>query len=195
MNNPYFANAAVYLIDTVFSVYMLLVMLRFLLQVVRADFYNPICRFIVKATNPPLRPLRRVIPGVGGIDLASVILLLVLQVVALKLSHLAVGQTVKFPGLMVMACGELLSLALTCFTITIIAQAILSWFGPGGAYHPITRLLYSLNEPLLRPVRRIIPPIGGTLDLSPLLVIFVLQLAKILLVQPISDLGRVLGYN
>ena len=97
MNNPYLSNAAVYLIDTVFSLYMLLVMLRFLLQVVRADFYNPICQFIVKATNPPLRPLRRVIPGVGGIDLASVILLLVLQVVALKLSHLAVGLCSSFP--------------------------------------------------------------------------------------------------
>ena len=85
MGNPYVGNAATFLISTLFSFYILLVLLRMLLGWVRADFYNPISQFLVKATNPPLIPLRRFIPGYGGVDLAAVVLLIALQALELLL--------------------------------------------------------------------------------------------------------------
>jgi len=191
MNDPYLTNASVYLIDTVFGLYLLLIMLRFLLQLARANFYNPLSQFLVKVTNPLLIPLRRVVPGLFGIDMASVVLLFTVQVVALILTHMAAGIAVHFPGVLIMAVGELLSLALNCYLISILVQIILSWVGPGGR-HPISDVLYSLNEPVLRPARRVLPVMAG-MDFSPLVVVILIQLAKILLVAPITDLGRAFG--
>jgi len=191
MNDPYLTNASVYLIDTVFGLYLLLIMLRFLLQLARANFYNPLSQFLVKVTNPLLIPLRRVVPGLFGIDMASVVLLFTVQVVALILTHMAAGIAVHFPGVLIMAVGELLSLALNCYLISILVQIILSWVGPGGR-HPISDVLYSLNEPVLRSARRVLPVMAG-MDFSPLVVVILIQLAKILLVAPITDLGRAFG--
>jgi len=191
MNNGYVGNAAVYLISAVFSIYLALVMLRFLLQLVRADFHNPLSQFVVKATNPPLRLLRRFIPGVAGIDLASVVLLLSLQMLMIWLINIASGRGIHLSGLLVFSVAELISLTLNVFLIAIIAQAILSWVGPQG-HNPIASLLYTLTEPVLRPARRLLPPMSG-IDLSPILVILALQLLKILLVAPLTDLGARLG--
>jgi YggT family protein len=187
MDNPYISNAAVYLIDTVFSLYVLMVLLRFMLQLVRADFYNPICQFLVKATNPPLRPLRRIIPGLWGIDLASVILLIALQMVGLWLANLAGGRAIAVEGLFVLSLAELLQLALNTWLITILLQVVLSWIHP-GTYNPLTSVLYSLNEPLLHPARRLLPAIAG-MDFSPIVVFFLIQLTKILIVAPLRDAG------
>src|SRR3569832_332628 len=98
MENQYFAASAVFLIQTLFGLYILAVMLRLLLQWVRADIYNPISQFHVKVTNPPQRPLRRVLPGWGGIDLASVLLLIVLEMIEQFLINTALGQAQPFPG-------------------------------------------------------------------------------------------------
>jgi YggT family protein len=195
MSNDYIGSAAIYLISTLFSFYLGLVMIRFLLQLVRADFHNPLSQFIVKVTNPPLRPLRRIIPGISGIDVASLVLLLCLQVLMMWLLHLATGRAIHVGGLLLLSLAELISLLLTIYLIAIIAQAILSWIGPHPhTYNPFSSLLYSLTEPVMRPARRLIPPISG-IDLSPILVIVILQLMKILVVAPITDLGRSLGYN
>lgn len=188
MNNHYLSNASVYLISAISDLFLILVLLRFLLQLARADFYNPLCQFIVKVTNPPLKPLRRIIPGLKGIDMASVVLLLAVQALALLLINLAIGKEIATGALLVLSVGELLSLTLNCYLITILAQVILSWVGPGG-HHPISALLYSLNEPVLRPARRLLPPISG-IDLSPIVVLFAIQLLKILVVAPIFDVGR-----
>ncbi len=191
MDNLYMANASAYLIDAVSTVFLVLVALRFLLQLARADFYNPVSQFIVKVTNPPLKPLRRIIPGWGGIDFASVVLLLIVQVLALLLTFMAIGKSIHVSTLMVLSVAALISLILNCYLLTILIQVILSWVGP-HQYNPLTALLYSLNEPVLRPARRIIPPISG-IDFSPFIVLIVIQLAKILIVAPITDVGRSLG--
>jgi len=193
MGNNYAGNAAIYLISTLFSLYLALVMLRFLLQLVRADFHNPLSQFVVKATNPPVRLLRRFIPGLAGIDLASVVLLLGLQMLMLWLIHLASGRAIHISGLAVLSVAEVISLTLSIYLIAIIAQVILSWIGPQG-HNPIIGVLYSLTEPVMRPARRLLPPMSG-MDLSPILVILALQLLKILLVAPLADLGRSLGYT
>jgi YggT family protein len=193
MNHDYVGNAAVYLISTIFTLYLTLVMLRFLLQLVRADFHNPLSQFVVKATNPPLRLLRRIIPGLGGIDLAAIVLMFALQMLMIWLIHVANAQHINISGMLLMALAELTSLMLNVLLVAIIAQVILSWVGPQG-YNPIISLIYSLTEPVLRPARRVLPPISG-LDLSPLLVFLAMQLIKILVIAPIADLGRSLGYT
>jgi len=191
MNNPYLSSASVYLISAISDLFLILVLLRFLLQLARADFYNPLCQFIVKFTNPALKPLRRVIPGWKGIDMASLVLLLAVQALALLLINLAAGREIAIGALLVLSVAELLSLTLNFYLITILAQVILSWVGPGG-HHPVSALLYSLNEPLLRPARRLLPPISG-IDFSPIAILFAIQLLKILVVAPIFDVGRGLG--
>jgi len=187
VGSPYAANAAEFLIRVLFGLYLLALMLRFLLGWSRADFYNPISQFLVRVTNPLLVPLRRVIPPLARIDLASVILLLGLSVLELWLVGLVRGIALAPAGLPVLALASLIDLGLHIYLVAILIQVILSWISP-GAYSPITALLYSLNEPLLAPARRIVPPIGG-LDLSPIVVLVLLQLTSMLLVAPLRDLG------
>ena len=164
----YFSEAIRFLITVIFDIYILAVVLRFLLQVVRADFYNPISQLLVTITNPPLRPLRRFIPGYRGIDLASVVLMLLLKAIEIFLISLLVyGRIPGVIGLFILSFAQLLNLIIYIFIIAIFIQVILSWVSP-GAYNPATVLLYRLTEPLLRPARRLLPPISG-LDLSPIL--------------------------
>ncbi len=188
MGNPYTSNAAVFLVQTILGLYILAVLLRFLLQMVRADFYNPLVQVLVKITNPPLIPLRRVIPGFGGIDLAGLVLLLGLQIFELVLVGLILGASFSLPGLLIMSIAELLVMVLNVYLVAIIIQAVLSWVNP-GTYSPFTALLDRLTEPVLEPARRLLPPIGG-LDLSPILVLIGIQLLKMLLYAPLMDFGR-----
>ncbi len=191
MGSNYLTDPVEFLIHTLVGLYILIVMLRFLLQWVRADFYNPLSQFIVKATNPPLRPLRRVIPGLGGVDLASLLLMLILQMLVFALIGWMRDASFGFGALLFLALGELVSLALNVFIFAIIIQVILSWINPGH-YNPITGVLYSLTRPLMQPARRLIPPMGG-LDFSPLVVLLALQIMKMLLLPPIQHLARVVG--
>lgn len=115
--SPYLSSAAAFVIETVFGIYMMLVLVRLLLQLVRANFYNPVCQFIVKATNPPLKPLRRIIPGFMGIDMAAVVLLLALQMLKLFLLALSAGMSLSFAGLAVMSLGELIAMLLNFYMI------------------------------------------------------------------------------
>lgn len=188
MGSPYATDAATLLIETVFGIYIIIVLLRFLLQWARADFYNPISQFIVKATQPPLRPMRRVIPGFAGIDLAALVLMLVLQFVELWLIFVVRDVAPGFASIGILSVAELLQLTIYVFLFSIIVQVVISWLNP-GTYNPVTALLNRLNEPLLRPARKLLPPISG-IDLSPLVVIIVLQLGSILLVRPIRDLAK-----
>jgi YggT family protein len=188
MGGSYVGNAATFLIETLVGLYILIVMLRFLLQLARADFYNPVSQFIVKATQPPLAPLRRLIPGIAGLDLAAVVFMFVLKFAELWLITGLLGMTPQAGGLAILSVAELLGLAINVYLFSILIQVIISWVNP-GMYNPVMGLLHSLNEPLLAPARRLIPPISG-LDLSPIAVIIVLQLASMLAVAPIRDLGR-----
>ena len=188
MGTPYIGNAATFLIQTAFWFYILLVMVRFLLQLVRADFYNPVSQFIVKATNPPLKPLRRMIPGLYKVDTASIVLMFVLKYIELTLISAILGHPGSAAGLAVLSIAGLLSLMVNVFLFAIIIQVVISWINP-GVYNPIIVLLHSLTEPLLWPARRVISPAAG-LDLSPIIVIVVLTLISMLVVAPINDIGR-----
>ena len=174
--NGYFSQAGVFLIGVLFGFYILLVMVRFLLQAVRADFYNPVSQFVVRLTTPPLRPLRRIIPGIGGIDAAALVLLLVLQLLELVLIQSIMGQQLHPAVLLVLAVGELVALALMIFIVAIIIQVVLSWIQP-GAYNPVTVVVHQLTTPVLRPFQRLVPPVSG-IDLSPMVALLVLYLLR-----------------
>ncbi|MDH5784253.1 MAG: YggT family protein, partial [Chromatiales bacterium] len=115
MPNSYFLNPIEFIINTIVGIYIILIMVRLLLQWVRADFYNPVSQFVVKATNPPLRPLRRIIPGIGGIDVASIVLMLMLQLFSLAIILLLRGKGVPVATLFFWSVAELVSLAINVF--------------------------------------------------------------------------------
>jgi YggT family protein len=185
--NGYLANPLIFLIEISVGLYILAVMLRLLLQWVHADFYNPMAQFIVRITNPLLKPLRRIIPGYGGIDWASIILLLLLISLKLLLIYGVQGRLLPASALAPLMLAELISLFLNIFLFTIMIQVIISWVAP-NQYNPVAVLLHQLNEPLLRPVRRLLPHLGG-LDLSPLAVLVLIQLSRMLLLPPLYALA------
>lgn len=186
---PYFQQAGVFLVEVAFGLYLLAVLLRLLMQWVRADFYNPIAQFLVLVTNPPLLPLRRVIPGFLGIDWAAVALLAALKLGEIYLVAWMKDFTPPLSGAALVGLAQLLRLTVYVYIVTILVRVVLSWISPyGGHGNPAMDLLWSLTEPLLTPARRLIPTLGG-LDLSPIAVFVLLQLTLILLVQPLHDLG------
>jgi YggT family protein len=187
MSSGYLTNPLEFLISTLFGLFITVVMLRFLLALVRADFYNPLSQILVKITNPALKPLRRLIPGLGGIDFASILLMLGLQILALALVMLLRGASLHPIGLLLLAIAELLGLLLNVYLFSILLQVIVSWINP-GSYNPVMSLVYSITEPLLAPARRLIPPLSG-LDLSPVIVIIGLQVLKMLLLPPLITWG------
>ena len=191
----YLTGAAVYLISFLFGIYILAVMLRFLLQLVRADFYNPLSQFLITVTNPCLRHLRRWVPGFLGIDWPSIILLTLLQGMEICLILLVRGGGLPaLAGLPVLIVAHLLELCIWIYLVVIIVQVLISWINP-GAHSPVIVLLYQLTNPLLRPLRRRLPPAGG-LDWSPLVAMVLLNLLLLLVVAPLLDLGNLLsGYG
>ncbi|MDG9923203.1 MULTISPECIES: YggT family protein [unclassified Pseudomonas] len=171
-----FAEALIYIIQTLGSLYLLIVLLRFILQLVRADFYNPLSQFTVKATQPLLKPLRRIIPGFGGLDLASLILAILVQLVLMVVVVLIAGANPLAIGLqlLVWAIIAVTSLFLKIFFFAMIISVILSWVAP-GSYNPGAQLVNQICEPLLAPFRKLIPNLGG-LDISPIFAFMALHL-------------------
>ncbi len=184
MGDTYLTNPLVFLVQVIFGAYIMVVMLRFLLQLVKADFYNPVSQFVIKVTSPPLRPLRRIIPGIGGVDVSSIVLMWILKSLELALIMVIGGLGTSLLPALAWSIPELISLFINVFLFAILIQVIISWVNPGG-YNPIIGLLNSITEPLLGPARRIVPPISG-LDLSPMLVMIGLMLLKMLLLPPLQ---------
>jgi YggT family protein len=191
MSSEYWVDPVVFLIDTLFSLYIFAVLLRFLFQWVEADFYNPISQFLIKITHPPLRFLRRFIPSIGRVDTASLVLMFGLQLLGGYLVFWLKGAVPAFPALCVWTLVQLLDLVFNLYFFSILIRAVLSWVGP-GVYNPATSLLYSLTEPLLRASRRLLPPIGA-IDLSPLIPLIGIQLTKMLIIPPLQQLVAILG--
>lgn len=186
----YLSQALAFLIDTFFGLYIFLVLLRFLLQLTHADFYNPFSQFVVRLTNAPLLPLRRFIPGFMGIDVASAILLLVLEAAKISLEALVLGVTPYPAGIFILSFADLIQLTIYVLIGAIFVRVLLGWINPYGE-HPLTDLTIHLTEPFMRPARRLLPLISG-IDLSPILVVIAFELIDILVVGPLHHLGRIL---
>lgn len=177
-------NAAIYILQTLGSLYLLIVLLRFILQMVRADFYNPLSQFTVKATRLLLNPLRKVIPGFGGLDLASLTLAILVQLVLMTLTLLIGGygfDAALLPQLLVWSVIGVTALFLKVFFFALIASVILSWVAP-HSHNPAAQLIQQICEPLLAPFRRLLPNLGG-LDISPIFAFLALNLIDMLVIK------------
>ena len=184
-------DPVIFLIDTLVSLYILAIVLRFLFQWVKADFYNPISQFLVKITHPPLKIYRRFIPSIGKIDTSSIMLALSLQMLSDFSILILKGVMISVAGLIVSSLTQIIALILNIFVFAIFARAILSWFDSGN-YNPANSLLQKLTEPLLSICRKILPDLGG-IDLSPLATLVILQLAKMMILPPLYELARLIS--
>jgi YggT family protein len=195
MGSSYLTSPLLLIISTLFDLYVLLVMLRFILQMLRADFYNPVSQFVVKATAPLLKPLRKIIPGIGGQDMAALLLCVLILLVkyfiframgagAIDIATvLAPVGSASIAGLVIIALAETLATFINVFLFAVIIQVILSWVNPGN-YNPVIGLVNSISRPVLNPIQKFIPPMGG-IDLSPLFATLGLMVIKMLAIPPI----------
>jgi YggT family protein len=177
-----------YLIQTLLSLYLVAMLLRFLLQLVRADFYNPISQFLVKATNPLVLPVRKVIPGYAGLDLASLLLTLLLQLLGIAVILLLNG--IGLPSIVLLVIWSVLGvvgLLVNIYFFALLAMIILSWVA-AGSNHPAIYLLFQLTEPIMAPLRKVLPPMGG-LDFSPILVFVLINVIQIVLGHLAAGVG------
>ncbi len=191
MNASYLAAPAIFIIDSLSSLYILAIMLRFLLQWSRAEFYNPISQFLVKITHPILKIVRRYVPPIGKIDTSSVVLALSLQMLADFSVLYLKGFTVGIGALAILSLGNLVALLINIYIYAVFARAILSWLNP-GSFNSASSLLHSLTEPLLDTCRKFIPDMGG-MDLSPLVALMLLQLAKMVILPPLHQLASLIS--
>lgn len=177
-------GAAIFVIQTLGSLYLLIVLLRFILQLVRANFYNPLCQFTVKATQPLLKPLRRVIPSLFGLDMSSLVLAIIVQMVVFAVVLLLSYTPFNVLGLLAWALIGVTALFLKVFFFALIISVILSWVAPGSA-SPGAELVNQITEPALAPFRRMLPSMGG-LDISPILAFMVIQLIQSYVIPPLA---------
>ena len=180
-------DAEIFLINTFFDIYLLILMLRFILCWARADYYNPITQFIVRCTQPLITPLRRILPTTHHIEMSTFLLIILFASLKFLLIGLIAISSPKNPlGLLVLGAADSLKLLLNTFFYAIFLQAILSWIQPH--YSPASQLLAQLTAPIMRRVQPLLPPIGN-FDISPILALFLLQLMLILFVKPLLDFG------
>jgi len=177
-------SALIYLLDTFTKLYLLTFLLRIIFQLARVDFYHPFAQFIVQVTNPLVVPARRIIPSLRSFNLPTLIVLIALQLIAVIVIYSLQGLEPSPVLWLWLTVNKLLSMSIGTLIVCIIIYVILSWVQPG--YSPAAIFISRIVEPILRPARRILPPIGGV-DLSPLIVT-VLLMALLLLLQDVMAL-------
>ncbi|WP_250656410.1 YggT family protein [Alkalimarinus coralli] len=163
-------------INLFFGLYLLVILLRFLFQLVRADFYNPISQFILKATNPLLMPIRRVVPGIGGVDTSSLLLALAVQMLGALLAILISGGAIDPIKLVIWSVLLILNLFLQIYFFSLIIMVIVSWIAP-QSHNPAIILIHQLLAPVTNPIRKMLPDMGG-IDISPIFVFFIIMILK-----------------
>lgn len=170
------ADPFVTLVKIILNLYLFIVLLRLVLQFTRADFYNPISQGVVKATSPLILPLRKVIPAIGRIDTASLVLALAVQLFTVFVIVLMKGVSLPAIGYVIYTLAGTLYHLLDLYFWAMLISVILSWVAP-GASHPGAMLVGQITEPLYRACQRIIPPLGG-LDLSPIFIFLAISFLK-----------------
>ena len=175
------------LVNAAAGFYLFIIILRFLLQATRADFFNPISQFVVKATNAPLMPLRKIVPGLFGLDISALVLALAVELVAITLSLLIAGYPLPIANMVLWSLLGLVGLILKLYFWGILIMVLASWLAPGN-YNPALELLRQLTEPVLKPIRNILPDMGG-FDISPIIAFVLIQVFEILLVTMARDTG------
>jgi YggT family protein len=174
-----------FLITTLFDLYLFLLIIRVMLAFAGANYYDPITQFVVRCTDFIIKPLRRVIPNYRGIEISTVLLIFVLDFLKYALlAVLSIGM-ISTLGLLIIAAADTLKLFLQTYFYAIILQAILSWVQPSS---PVNSLLYRVTAPIMRPIQRLVPTVGGV-DISPIPAMILLQLTIIMVVNPLMAVG------
>lgn len=183
-----FNEILVYLIQTAIGIYLLAMLLRFMLQLSLADFYNPISQFLVKATNPLVLPVRRLVPARGRFDAASLIIAIIIQCLGIAALLKLFGASIPGVGLLLAwAVVAVAGLLVKIYFFALLGMIILSWIAPGTS-NPAAYLMYQITEPVMAPFRKILPSMGG-LDLSPILVFILINIVQISLRNFAAGLG------
>lgn len=172
-------QAFLYLADTIIQLFSLTLLLRILLQLVKADYFNTLVQIIVRITDPVLKPARKIIPSIRRLDMAGVVCFVALQLLALVLRFWANEAELQWGVLFYLAIQRSIQTVLMMYLVLIIVNVLISWFGQ-NARHPIIPLVYQLTEPVLRPIRQILPSLAG-MDLSPLVAIIGIQFLMVLI--------------
>lgn len=181
------STAGLFLINTLFDLYLLVLMLRLILCWVGANYFNPLSQIVIKLTQPLIAPIRRRIPNIKNLETSTLIVILVLEIIKyILIGLIATGMPTNVFGLFILAVADSLKLMLDVLFYAILIQAILSWVK--GNYSPISQVLLQITAPLMRPFQRIIPLVGG-MDLSPIPALITLQLITILIVKPLIEFG------
>ena len=180
------ATAIVFVINALTSLYLLVLLLRFWLPWLQADFRNPLAQGILRLTSPLVIPVRRIVPPIGRLDTATLLVAFIIQYIAVLLMLLVIGQTAGIAPITLTAIVKLVVLSINLFVYAIFIRIILSWIAQ-GTYNPATAIITTLTEPVLRPFRRLLPPMGG-FDISPIFAI-ILLLAATIIVNGFKPLG------
>lgn len=185
-------NAGLFLINTLFDLYLFVLVVRLILAYSRADYFNPLTQIVIKVTQPIVAPVRRMVPNYRGIEFSTLIWILALEMIKFLLLGLISVGLPNVVGLAVLAIGDTLKTILSTFFYAIFIQAILSWFQQG--YSPVHQLLNQLTAPIMRPLQRVIPTVSG-FDITPIPALILLQLSIILLVNPLMRAGAGLAFG
>ncbi len=178
-------NALIFLISTVFDIYLLVLVVRLILSWVNADYFNSLVQFIVKMTDFIVKPLRRYIPNWRHIEFSTVLLILVIEMLKFFIIGLLTFGMANALGLIIMAFSDFVKLLLSAFFYAILFQAVLSWIQPSS---PANRILVQFTGPILRPFQKICPSING-FDISPIPALIVLQLLIMVVATPLMAVG------
>lgn len=178
-------NAMLFLISTVFDFYTVVLIMRLVLAWVHADYHHPITQFVVKLTNPIIKPLKRVLPDIKGFEIATFIVILLVEACKYFVITILSFGLPNVIGLFILALGDAIRLVLQTLTLALILQVIMSWVQPNS---PVYDVLHKFTSPIIRPLQRVIPPVAG-IDIAPLPAIIILQLLVIILVNPMKGLG------
>ncbi|AIZ35138.1 YggT family protein [Pseudomonas sp. K1(2024)] len=180
------SGAAIFVVQTLVSLYLVIVLLRFVLQLVKANFYNPLSQFTVRATQPLLKPIRRIVPSIAGLDTSSLLLAIVIQALLMAfVLMLTYGTIGDLPHLLIWAILGITSLFLKIFWVAMIVMVIVSWIAP-NSHNPAAELAYQISEPVLAPFRRLVPNLGG-LDISPIFAFIAIQVVQSFLMPQLAN--------
>ena len=182
-------SALAQIFNTIAGLYLLFVVARFLLQLAKADFYNPISQAVFRATDPVVRIFRSFIPGYKGIDFSSLILAFIVQFIAISVTILLYGGAIPSVGFIITwSFIGVLNFIILFYYYALIASIVMSFvmmFSGNMNPHPILLLVWQITEPIMAPFRRVIPPMGG-LDFSPIFIFLIIGLIRNFIYQTFS---------
>lgn len=186
-------NASVFLISTLFNLYLFILAARLILAYARADYFNPLIQSIIRVTQPLVGPVRRLLPTIRGIEFSTLAWIIVIEMIKFLLLGIIQFGMPNVLGLLILGVADTLRLIVNTFFYGIFLQVILSWIQPPG-YSPVGDALLRLTAPIMMPLRRIIPPVGG-FDITPIPALILLQLTLILVVSPFLMYGVTIAFG